>query len=113
MFGPDVIASITMDELAHVVEGKRAFQIMKDNPVDKNSLAGTYDDMRRVFTKSLALKASLPEGTILTADMLTVKKPGTGIPPSEIDNVIGRQLCSMVPFDRLLTYEDLSEIVKE
>lgn len=110
MFGPDTIASLTMEELALVVNAKRSFQAMDQNPVDKDVMARNFDEMRQLFTKSVALTMSLPAGTILTSDVLTLKKPGTGIPPIDMNKLIGRQLRWGVSSDRLLRYEDFDEV---
>ena len=39
--------------------------------------------------------------------MLTYKRPGTGISPSEIDNVIGKKAKETIPEDELLKYDYL------
>ena len=45
---------------------------------------------------------------MLCHDHLTLKKPGTGLPASEIDNLVGRRLRIAVPADRLLRESDLA-----
>ena len=39
--------------------------------------------------------------------MLTVKKPATGIPPEEIDRVVGQRLAVDAPANRLLRKDQL------
>ena len=63
--------------------------------------------MRGLFTKSLAPVAALAKGTVLTADMLTAKKPGTGIAAAKLDEFVGRTLANDVRPDRLLRPEDV------
>jgi N,N'-diacetyllegionaminate synthase len=46
-FGPDVPASITIDELKQLVQGVRFIEQMR--PVDKNEQAKGMEDMRRLF----------------------------------------------------------------
>jgi N,N'-diacetyllegionaminate synthase len=106
MFGPDVQASVTLDELRLLVEAKDAFHTMLKNPVDKNKAAATLSEMRSLFTKSLAPKTPLPAGTILRSDMVSLKKPGTGIPAEELSNIIGRRLIRDVTPDKLLKWDD-------
>lgn len=108
MFGPDVSSSLTVDEMRKIVEARSAFRVMDAHPVDKDQVADAMSTMRSLFTKSLALVCPLPKGVVLTSEMLTEKKPGTGIPLSKIGDVIGRTLAHDVPSDRLLTWEDLS-----
>lgn len=107
MFGPDVPASLTVKEFRSVVEARDAFALMDNNPVDKDRMAADMERMRSLFTKSLAPVRPLEKGTVLTADMLTAKKPGTGIPAQQLAAVVGRRLARSVVPERVLTFEDL------
>jgi len=107
LFGPDVKASVTVDELAFLAEAGEAFFTMETNPVDKDRAAEELQEMRRMFSKSVAPRQALPVGTVLTRDMLTLKKPGTGIPEHDMDRLVGRVLKRAVPADRLLSWEDV------
>jgi N-acetylneuraminate synthase len=107
MFGPDVPASVTLEELRCLVEAKKAFHTMFQNRVDKDEVAIDLKRMRGLFKKSLAPVRDLPAGTVISDEMLTLKKPGTGIPKSEIDRIKGRRLKRDVSSKRLITWEDL------
>lgn len=48
-FGPDVPASITIDELRQLVSGVRFVEKMRDNPVDKDKMASELTQMREIF----------------------------------------------------------------
>jgi len=48
----------------------------------------------------------LTAGTILRAEHLTAKKPGTGIPADHLLELIGRKLCKNVRADHLLEEAD-------
>jgi len=110
MFGPDVPSSVTIDELEQLVKGVRFIEKMRDNPIDKNKMAEELDFMRDLFTKSVVLRTDLSEGAILTKAHLTIKKPGTGIPASCLEDIIGRKLSKAVSADALLSMDDLVEI---
>jgi N-acetylneuraminate synthase len=107
MFGPDVPASITTDELRQLVEGVRYIERVQDNPVDKDAIAEKMVPLRQTFTKSVVARSDLPEGTILERDHLNVKKPGTGIPADQLGSMIGRRLRRGVAKDELIQEEDL------
>lgn len=107
MFGPDVPASITMEELALLVEGVRFIETMLANPVDKDTIALELAEMRRLFTKSVVARMDLPAGTVLKREHLTVKKPGTGIPAPQILTLIGRKLKRPVAKGEILKEEDI------
>lgn len=107
MFGPDVPASVTTAELRQLVEGVRFIEKMNANPVDKDAVADEMAAMRDLFTTSVVAKVDLPAGTILQVAHLTVKKPGTGIPPSQLPELMGRRIRQDVVADQLIQYEFL------
>jgi N-acetylneuraminate synthase len=107
MFGPDVPASVTSGELRQLVDGIRFIEKMKANPVDKDAMANEMAPLRNLFTKSVVVRTDLPVGTILQAEHLTTKKPGTGIPASRLPELIGRTLRHPVQADQLLQEADI------
>ena len=106
-FGPDVSSSLVMDDLKRVCEARDAFAMMVNNPVDKEKVAKGLAENMKLFSKSVVLKSAQSNGTVLSKDMLTLKKPGTGISASEQNSLIGRKLKRDVSSDRLLRWEDL------
>jgi N-acetylneuraminate synthase len=107
MFGPDTPASLTVEEFKQVAQARDAIATMLAHPVDKDRLAGDLAPTRAIFGKSVALLRSLPAGTVLARDMLTVKKPGTGIPAAEIESLIGCRLKRDADARRLLSRDDI------
>jgi N-acetylneuraminate synthase len=101
-FGPDVVASLTPDELSNLVIGVREIEAMNANPVNKDALADQMAPMRSLFTKSLVAKRNLGAGAILTLDDLAIKKPGSGIPGSRINEFIGKTVLIPLEADTLL-----------
>jgi N,N'-diacetyllegionaminate synthase len=110
MFGPDVVASITTAELRQMVEGVRFIERMLASPVDKDALARETAPLRRLFTRSVVARTALPAGAVLTAADLAIKKPGTGMPPARLPEIVGRRLCRDVAADTLLTDDDLDPL---
>lgn len=107
MFGPDVPASVTLEELKQLVNGIRFIERMRAHPVDKNGMADELSGLRRLFNKSVVAAAQLPSGSVLLREHLSVKKPGTGIPAARLDELVGRRLARAVHVDQLLSEEDL------
>jgi N,N'-diacetyllegionaminate synthase len=107
MFGPDTPASLTLRDFKQVVQARNAFAKMLAHPVDKDRMAGDLAQTRAMFGKSIALSRSLPAGTVLARDMLTTKKPGTGIPDTELDSLVGRRLKRDTDAQRLLSRDDI------
>src|ERR1044072_8585816 len=107
MFGPDVIASVTTQELRELVDGVRFIERMRAHPLDKDASAQETAPLRKLFTRSLVASASLPAGTVIERDHVVIKKPGTGLPPDRIDEIIGRRLARPVTADQVLAAEDI------
>jgi N-acetylneuraminate synthase len=106
-FGPDTIASLTPDDFALLARARDAFHTMANHPVDKDAMAQSLAGMSRLFGKSVALKRAQVKGTVLTRDMLTTKKPGTGLAPEKMDSLIGRTLARDISASELLAESDL------
>jgi N,N'-diacetyllegionaminate synthase len=107
MFGPDVIASVTTTELRQLVDGIRFIERMRANPVDKDASARETAPLRRLFTRSIVARQPLPAGTVLTREHLAIKKPGTGLPPDRLAEIVGKRLARAVTADQLLAPEDI------
>jgi N-acetylneuraminate synthase len=107
MFGPDVVASVTTEELRHLVDGIRFIERMRAHPLDKNASARETAPLRKLFTRSLVARIALPAGTVIAREHLLVKKPGTGLPPDRRDEIVGRRLVRAVAADQVLAPEDI------
>lgn len=59
------------------------------------------------FRRSIVVNKDLKAGHVITRDDLTSKRPGTGISPDIIDNLIGRALNVDKAEDTLLKWDDL------
>ena len=106
MFGPDVPASLTVDELAQLVEGVRFVERSTTGAVDQDVNAEELQALRRTFGKSLVARVDLTRGTNLSKQQLTAKKPGTGIPASSYREFVGRRLRRDVAADEQLSETD-------
>ena len=62
---------------------------------------------RRNARRSVVLKKDVPAHTKLTADMLTYKRPGTGVSPVYWDNIIGRTVVRDMKADDILQWQDM------
>ena len=59
--------------------------------------------------KKLVAARALPTGHRLSVDDVAIKSPNDGLPPYELDNVVGRVLTRPLEQDDNLRWEDLSE----
>ena len=66
-------------------------------------------EQRKTMRRSITATKDLKAGTKLTADDLDVKRPGTGLPPDKINELIGKALLRDVESDMLLREDDISD----
>lgn len=86
--GGDNDISILPDELARLIEGSR--RISTARGLVKRQLTSSEVELRPLIRRSLVAKHDLNPGHVISEDDVLVIRPGTGTPPSEIDNVVGR-----------------------
>lgn len=107
MFGPDVLASLTVDDIARLVRFAEDQRTMDSNPVNKDAMADELREQKQLFGRSIALARDLPAGHVLSEEDLTLKKPGNGLKWYQREKLIGRTLRRDVFMDRLLRIEDI------
>jgi N-acetylneuraminate synthase len=93
-----------------LVEGVRFIEKTIANPIDKDHIAVEVAPLRDLFTKSLVTRTELAAGTVLCADHLTAKKPGTGIPAARLPELLGTRLRRKLEADELIRHEDLEVV---
>jgi N,N'-diacetyllegionaminate synthase len=107
MFGPDVPASVTPEELRDLCRGIEVVSTALEHPVDKDAAAEDLAPMRRLFTRSLVTTRALAAGETLSDADLVARKPGSGIPSGERPRVVGSRLARAVEAGTLLSEDDL------
>lgn len=107
MYGPDASLALEPEELEDLVRGIRTLEKMLANPVDKDDLE-PFGEMKRVFEKSVVTTADIPAGATIERTMLSAKKPGTGIPAAQLEDVVGRTALEPISADTVLTEEMLA-----
>jgi N-acetylneuraminate synthase len=90
-----------------LVDGIRFIEKMNASPVDKDSLAGELQPLRRLFGKSIVARQDLPAGTVLKEAHLALRKPGHGLPEKELSHVLNRKLRVALPANAFILEEHL------
>ena len=62
---------------------------------------------RRQARRSIVAARNINKGDVITEEDLTFKRPGTGIYPSEIDNIVGKTAKTDILEDTLLDFDML------
>ncbi|CAM8624244.1 SpsE Sialic acid synthase [Burkholderiales bacterium] len=107
MYGSDAKNSLEPDEFKLFTAAIREAWMISSSPVDKDSLAlDTLSDTKQIFQKSLVSAYALPRGTLLNETHFSCKKPGDGISPECIRELVGRRLRQNVKSDHKFTWGD-------
>ena len=68
----------------------------KKRPLDSEMPSRMY------ARRSIVAKREIPKGTRITEDMITFKRPGTGLSPNEIGQIIGRKAKKSILEDEII-----------
>lgn len=103
--GPDHRASLEPAALADMVQRVRLVERALGTGAKQPS--AQERETAAVARKSLVLARAVPAGHLLHGDDLTIRRPGTGLPPSAFAMVVGRRVARALPADHLLSADDL------
>jgi N-acetylneuraminate synthase/N,N'-diacetyllegionaminate synthase len=106
--GPDHAASLEPAQFAEYTELARRAHPFR-GPLAKSPLPAELQ-IREQTRQSLTTTRALPAGTILTPDMLTPKRPGTGIPAANLTQVLGKTLSRSLPANTTLLQTDITPL---
>jgi len=62
---------------------------------------------RKYARRSIIAKIDIPKNTVITENMLTFKRPGTGISPKFLERVIGKKTKKNIKKDEILKWEHI------
>lgn len=101
--GPDHRASLEPDEFKTMIEGIRRVEAalgsgIKIPPASEASNAA-------VARRSIVAARDIGRGTTITSEEIAFKRPGTGLPPKMVDQVLGKIARIDVPAGTLLTMD--------
>lgn len=100
--GPDHKASLEPEELSLMVKSIRNIEIALGDGVKK--LTDSEAKNREVARKSLVAGTDVAFGDVFTLRNLTSKRPGTGISPMRLHEVIGRKASRNFVKDELIEF---------
>ncbi len=103
--GPDHMHSADPDEMRAIVEAVRDFEVMRGSGIKMpaKAEAGT----RRNNRKSIVLCQDIKAGEAVTREAVDIKRPGYGIAPKFLEQVIGRKAARDLQKEDILTWDDL------
>ena len=103
--GPDHRASLEPSQLAAMVRAVRTVEAALGDGVKRP--AAEELSTASVARRSLVAAHDLPAGTVLAESMIAIRRPGTGLPPALLRQLVGRRLRQDLPAGNLFTLEML------
>jgi len=105
MYGPDVKASISLEELSFLRKFRDDMQLVRTD-IDKDLLVQEeLREIRGLFGRSLGVNRPLAAGESIEYSVLCLRKPGGGLNWSDRQRLVGRRLVKPCSIEELLTEE--------
>lgn len=105
--GPDHQASLEPVELVQLVRAIRTVEAALGDG-DKRPMP-SESETRQVARKSLVTARPIRAGEKLTADLVAIKRPGTGISPADLPRVLGRTVRRDLAADEMIDWAAIDE----
>jgi N-acetylneuraminate synthase/N,N'-diacetyllegionaminate synthase len=105
--GPDHRASLDPHEFAALVRGIRTVEAALGDGEKRPTPSEA--DTRAVARKSLVAARAIRAGERLAADMVAIKRPGTGISPADLERALGRMVIRDLAVDEVIGWDALVE----
>ena len=64
-------------------------------------------DFIPLIRRSVTADIAIPKGTVITRQMLEVKRPGTGISPGDLEKIVGRSAARALDQDETISWNDI------
>jgi sialic acid synthase SpsE len=104
--GPDHAFSLEPAQMAEYIRNIRRTEVLLGH--GRVVVSSCEREVRAVSRASVVAAREIKPGDVLTTDMLTVKRPGDGISPMSIPQLVGRKARTLIPTDAPLTWESLT-----
>jgi len=102
--GPDQSVSIEPYELHQLVNGIRKIEAAMG---DEKRVWDLESPVRCWAHRSVVSLVDIPAGTVLTAEHVWTKRPGTGIPAKHLEEILGRKAKRDILGSSLLEWDDV------
>jgi N-acetylneuraminate synthase/N,N'-diacetyllegionaminate synthase len=103
--GPDHRASMEPEEFGTLVRGIRKVEASLGH--GRKEPASSEANMAAIARKSLVAARDIPAGTVITNELIAVKRPGTGLAPTMRSKLLGRAAKKNILAETLYTMQML------
>ena len=102
--GPDHQASLEGEELKRMIQSIRKIELALGDGIKRAQKAEL--EMRKIVRRSLVAAIDIAKGTLISIDMVAIKRPGTGIKPAFLSKIIHKKAKTNIKKDQLLSWTD-------
>jgi len=99
--GPDHQASLEPDQLAEMIRAIRNVEVSLGD--GKKHPAHREIEIAKIARRSLVAAQDINSGTMIEKDMISIKRPGTGLHPPMLNQLIGRRTRIDISAGEILT----------
>jgi len=111
MPGPDHSFSLEESQLRQYIAAAREAQAAMGNP--RRQLLESEHEVRQLSRGSVVASMDIPSGSIITPAMLTVKRPGGGIEPARIRDLVGMRAIQTISVDTQVEWNMLQPCMEQ
>lgn len=104
--GPDHAASLEPSELTSMIKAIREVEQAMGSARKRPTTSEA--ETARVARRSLVVSHDLDEGDSIEESSLVLRRPGTGLPPSMKDYLVGRPARRAIPAGTLIQFSDVA-----
>ena len=97
--------SLNSEDYRELIEKMKLIDLSRGSSV-RNNFASEVDSIKYA-RRSIVSKEKIEKGSRITLEMLDVKRPGTGIQPRFLEEIIGKTVLRDVPEDVPIVWDDI------
>ncbi len=105
--GPDHMLSATKEEMKYLVDKIRLYEAMRGDGIKRPMGAEVKNRINN--RKSIVVTQKIAKGEQLTKDKLDIKRPGTGIEPKYLQQVLGKVVVRDIEENTVINWKDIRE----
>ncbi len=103
--GPDHKASMTPEQFTNLVRSIRNVELALGDGIKR--CMPSEENTKLVARKSIVAARQIHSGEFITAKDLKVKRPGNGLAPKHIDDLVGKMAKESIDMDQLVLWDDV------
>ena len=105
--GPDHRMSLEPEELKLTIRAIRDTELALGS--SKKRVLPGEEENRIKLRKSIVSEMSIRKGQIIKSEMIAIKRPGYGIPPSDFNIIVGKKAALDISSGTVLSYEMIDD----